>query len=69
MSDRNTNIDFLKFIGISCIILAHVDTPRIIFQARNFDVSLIILRRNNTILKLFSIIIIIIFPMIKLVFF
>lgn len=41
--ERNTNYDFLRFIGISCIILAHMGTPAIIFQARNFDVPLMVL--------------------------
>ncbi|HID69714.1 MAG TPA: acyltransferase, partial [Desulfobacterales bacterium] len=41
--DRNTNLDFLRFIAISCIILAHMGIPTIIFQARNFDVPLMVL--------------------------
>jgi len=43
MVNRNTNLDFLRFIGISCIILAHMGVPGIIFQARNFDVPLMVL--------------------------
>lgn len=41
--NRNTNLDFLRFVGISCIILAHMNVPGIIFQARNFDVPLMVL--------------------------
>jgi len=41
--ERNTNYDFLRFIGISCVILAHMGAPDIIFQLRNFDVPLLVL--------------------------
>ena len=41
-SYRNFSIDFYRFIGISLIILAHCDIPWIIFQARNFDVPLMV---------------------------
>lgn len=40
---RQKNIDILKSIGLICIILAHVNPPKIIFQARNFDVILMII--------------------------
>lgn len=40
---RKKNIDILKSIGLICIILAHVNPPKIIFQARNFDVVLMII--------------------------
>ena len=40
---REKKIDVLKFIGLFCIILAHVNPPQIIFQIRNFDVVLMIL--------------------------
>ena len=40
MTKRLLNIDILKFIGIICIIIAHTNPPKIIFQIRNFDVIL-----------------------------
>ena len=40
---RNTVYDFLRFIGIICIILAHMDLPTILFQIRNFDVPFLII--------------------------
>jgi fucose 4-O-acetylase-like acetyltransferase len=42
MSHRKTEYDFLRFIGISCIVLAHVDAPGYLFQIRNFDVPLMV---------------------------
>jgi Acyltransferase family len=39
---RNPRIDLLRFIGLSAIILAHVDPPSIIFTFRNFDVPLMV---------------------------
>ncbi len=41
--ERNIQLDFLRFIGISCIILAHQDIPSFLFQLRNFDVPLMVL--------------------------
>ena len=35
---RDLYIDFLRFIGISLIILAHVEAPSGITQFRSFDV-------------------------------
>lgn len=40
---RDERIDFLRFIGLSMIILAHVDPPGVIFQMRNFDVPLMVI--------------------------
>ncbi|MDR7376888.1 peptidoglycan/LPS O-acetylase OafA/YrhL [Rhodoferax ferrireducens] len=40
---RDQRIDFLRFIGLSMIILAHVGTPSYLFQLRNFDVPLMVL--------------------------
>ena len=40
---RNYNYDFLKFVGISCVILAHTGVHGLIFQLRNFDVPLLVL--------------------------
>lgn len=40
---RNTRIDFLKFVGLSLIILAHVSPPYAVFQFRNFDVPLMVM--------------------------
>lgn len=39
---RNVHIDVLRFIGISCIILAHVAAPNWIYQWRTFDVPLMV---------------------------
>lgn len=41
--DRNTLLDFLRFLGLVMIIFAHVDPPHILFQLRNFDVPLMII--------------------------
>jgi len=40
---RNGFIDTARFIGLSMIILAHVDPPDIIFQLRNFDLPFMVL--------------------------
>lgn len=40
---RNEKIDLLRFIGLAMIILAHVGSPTIIAQLRNFDVPLMVL--------------------------
>ncbi|MGQ2966377.1 MAG: acyltransferase family protein [Methylophilus sp.] len=40
---RDDRIDILRFIGLSMIILAHVDPPGLLFQLRNFDVPLMVL--------------------------
>lgn len=40
---RDVKIDFLRFVGLSMIILAHVGPSGILFQARNFDVPLMVL--------------------------
>ena len=40
---RNPAIDNLKCIGLLCIMLAHVGSPFIIMQLRNFDVPLMII--------------------------
>jgi fucose 4-O-acetylase-like acetyltransferase len=40
---RYAKIDFLRFIGLSLIILAHVDSPIWLDQLRNFDVPLMVL--------------------------
>lgn len=39
---RNNVYDFLKFIGLSAIILAHVNPPSIIMMVRSFDVPLMV---------------------------
>lgn len=39
---RDPSIDFLRFIGISLIILAHVSPSGVIFELRSFDVPLMI---------------------------
>lgn len=40
---RDSFIDFLRFVGLSLIIFAHVDPPAALFQVRNFDVPLMVL--------------------------
>ena len=40
---RNIGIDILKVLGTLLIMLAHVNPPVIIFQARNFDVVLLVI--------------------------
>lgn len=40
---RDIKIDFIRFIGISLIILAHVSPPNWLFQLRNFDVPLMVI--------------------------
>lgn len=42
-AQRNKQYDLLRFVGISCIILAHVGLNGTIFQLRNFDVPLMVL--------------------------
>jgi hypothetical protein len=39
---RNEVIDWLRAIGLVCIILAHVDPPSWIFKVRTFDVPLMV---------------------------
>ena len=39
---RENSIDFLRFIGISLIVLAHVDPPNWLQQLRCFDVPLMV---------------------------
>lgn len=43
---RDLYIDFLRFIGISLIILAHVEAPSGITQFRSFDVPLMVFVRD-----------------------
>ncbi|PPC74854.1 acyltransferase [Pokkaliibacter plantistimulans] len=40
---RDVRVDILRFIGLSMIILAHVEPPSILYQLRNFDVPLMVL--------------------------
>lgn len=40
---RDDFIDFLRFIGLACIIFAHVKPPHFLLQLRNFDVSLMVI--------------------------
>ena len=42
-NDRTVFIDYLKVIGLLCIILAHICTDQTILQIRNFDVPLMVL--------------------------
>jgi len=40
---RDERLDFLRGVGLLCIILAHVGPPVFLFQLRNFDVPLMVL--------------------------
>ena len=40
MENRLHHLDVLKFLGVFCIFLAHVNPPSFLFQIRNFDVIL-----------------------------
>lgn len=40
---RDSRIDILRFIGLAGIILAHIDTPKILTELRSFDVPLMVL--------------------------
>jgi len=42
IKERNIKIDFIKFLGLFAIILAHVGPNEKIFQLRNFDVPLMV---------------------------
>lgn len=43
MNRRRNELDFLKALGLLCIILAHVNPPQIVFQLRNFDVPMMVI--------------------------
>ena len=43
MAQRRNELDFLKTVGLLCIILAHVNRPPFLFQLRNFDVPMMVL--------------------------
>lgn len=45
---RDYNIDFMRFVGILCVILAHCGPPGILFQLRDFDVPLLIVTSAMT---------------------
>lgn len=40
---RDPKLDFLRFLGLALIILAHVSPPSYLFQIRNFDVPLMVI--------------------------
>lgn len=40
--NRDISVDFFRFVGISCIILAHCGTPWYLFELRNFDVPFMV---------------------------
>lgn len=42
MKERDYNIDFLRFVGLSLIVLAHVSPPIWLYQIRSFDVPLMV---------------------------
>lgn len=41
-SERNSYIDFLRFVGLSLVVLAHIKAPNMLFQIRCFDVPLMV---------------------------
>lgn len=42
-SGRIKYLDFLKFIGLMCVIIAHAGPPEWLFMMRNFDVPLMVI--------------------------
>ena len=42
MTERDSYIDFLRFVGITLIVIAHVNAPFTITQIRSFDVPLMV---------------------------
>lgn len=40
--DRDLRIDYLRFVGLTLIILAHVQPPEVLFNVRCFDVCLML---------------------------
>lgn len=42
MAGRNNYIDFLRFLGITLIVIAHVEAPFTVTQIRTFDVPLMV---------------------------
>lgn len=42
-TERDSYVDFLRFLGLSLIIFAHVSPPPFLFQLRNFDVPLMVI--------------------------
>ncbi|WP_417624280.1 acyltransferase family protein [Paremcibacter congregatus] len=40
---RHKQIDLLRFLGLSLIILAHIEPPEWLFRLRNFDVPMMVL--------------------------
>lgn len=49
MKSRDLYIDFLRFLGLSLIILAHINPPMVLFQFRCFDVPLMLFVSGLTI--------------------
>lgn len=41
-SRRDVTIDLLRFIALTCIIIAHINPSPLLFQLRNFDVPLMV---------------------------
>lgn len=39
---RDISIDLLRFVGLSCIIFAHINAPFVLNQLRCFDVPLML---------------------------
>nr|WP_317364497.1 acyltransferase [uncultured Blautia sp.] len=42
MDTRKWSLDYLKFIGIICLVLAHIQAPKFIEEIRGFDVPLMV---------------------------
>ena len=43
MKERNLSIDYLKFVALLCLLIAHISTNFILLQIRNFDVNLLVI--------------------------
>lgn len=43
LTNRINYIDFLKFVGLTCIITAHVGSPNWVMMLRSFDVPLMVI--------------------------
>ena len=42
MLKRRVSLDYLKFIGLACLVIAHINAPKVIAEIRSFDVPLMV---------------------------
>ena len=42
MIKRKNSIDYLKVVGLICLVIAHIDAPEVIKEIRGFDVPLMV---------------------------